>query len=244
MCFLAPVLLWGLLSDQESYSRPLDLVLFLLCVSLLIYSRSRAGLFAAACSCTLLCIGLRRYKLFVTGLVVTAILASTISLVRPEFLSSFGGEIVYKRHEQGQEFWSSREEPWAKSIEVIKSHPWFGMGLGTTAENNDREQGSIVFASSSTVNSENGSSYLSVLLGIGILGAIPYSLLLLILIAKVRRTLIFMWRSRSPFSSAVPLAAVIVSGVIHAAFEDWLLAPGHPGMPTRRGNHRRRSCLR
>ena len=227
MCFLAPVLLWGLLIDQEYYFRPLHLVFFLLCVSLLIYSRSRAGLFAAACSCSLLCIGLRRYRLFVTGLISTAILASTISLVRPEFLSSFGEQMVYKRQEQNQGFWASREEPWTKSIEKIKRHPWFGVGIGTLAENRVPSEGQVIFASSTSVNSENGSSYLSVLLGVGILGAVPYAMLILILIGNISRTLIFMWRSRSPFIPAIPFAAVIVSGLIHAALEDWLLAPGN-----------------
>lgn len=227
MCFLAPFLLWALLLDQESYYRPVHMVLFLLCVGLLLYSRSRAGLLAAAFSCTLLCVGLRRYRLFVRGLVAAAILASTISLVRPEFLGSFGGEIVYKRQDQGQEFWSSREEPWAKAIEIIKGHPWFGMGIGTLAENTDRAEEPVIFASSNRVNTENGSSYLSVLSGLGILGAIPYSFLLLILIGNILRTLVFMWRTRSAFCSAVPFAVVIVSGLIHAAFEDWLLAPGN-----------------
>lgn len=226
MCFLAPLLLWGLLLDEQSNSRPVHLLLFLLCVSLLVYSRSRAGLLAAGCSCALLCLGLRRYRLFVTGLVAAATFASTIGLVRPEFLSSFSGDIVYKQQDH-QDFWSSRQEPWAKAIEMIKGHPWFGMGIGTTAENSDRAKGPVIFASSNSVNTENGSSYLSVLSGIGILGAIPYSFLLLILIGNIRRTLIFMWRSRSPFSSAVPFAVIIVSALIHAAFEDWLLAPGN-----------------
>jgi len=226
MCFLAPVLLWGFLLDRESYSKPVHLALFLLCVGLLVSSRSRAGLLAAAASCTLLCLSLRRYRVLVTGLVAAVILASTISLVRPEFLSSFGGEIVYKRQDQNQEFWSSREGPWARATEMIKGHPWFGIGFGTTAESSTRVEEPILFTSSSEVNSENGSSYLSVLLGIGIIGAIPYSLLLLILIAKVGRTLIFAWQTRNPHCSAVPFAIVIVSGLIHALFEDWLLAPG------------------
>ena len=227
MCFLAPVLLWGLLCDHQSYSRPVHLVLFLLCVSLLVYSRSRAGLLAAFCSCALLCLSMRRYRLFVMGLVTVAILASIVSLVRPEFLSSFGGEIVYKRQDQGQEFWSSREEPWANAIEMIKRHPWFGVGFGTTAQNSTRADGQILFASSSEVNSENGSSYLSVLLGVGIVGAIPFALLLLILIAKVSRTVVFVWQTRSANCYAVPFAVVIVSCLIHALFEDWLLAPGN-----------------
>lgn len=226
MCFLAPLLLWGFLFDHESYTKPVHLVLFLLCVSLLVYSRSRAGLLAAAGSCTLLCICLRRYRLLVTGLVAAAIFASTISLVRPEFLSSFGAEIVYKRQDQGQEFWSSREGPWAKATDMIKAHPWFGVGIGTTAENTASVRGPILFTSSSEVNSENGSSYLSVLLGVGIIGAIPYCLLLLILIAKIGRTFTFVWHTRSPRCSALPFAIVIVSCLIHALFEDWLLAPG------------------
>jgi O-antigen ligase len=226
MCLLAPVLLWGLLIDQGSYFRPLHLLFFFLCVSLLVYSRARAGLLAAACSCALLCVGLRRYRLLVTSLITVVILTAGVSLVQPEFLSSFGGQLVYKRQDQGQGFWSSRESPWGRSIEMIERHPWFGMGIGTTSENSATVEGAILFSSSNGVNTENGSSYLSVLLGVGILGAVPILLLLLILIANLGKTFIFMWRSRSLFS-AVPFAVVIVSGLIHAAFEDWLLAPGN-----------------
>ena len=227
MCFLSPMLLWWLLFDQDTHFRSLHVGLFVLCFILLVYSRSRAGLLAAACSCTLLCLCLRRYRVFATGLVAFAILTSAIGIVRPEFIRSFGGEIVYKREELGQGFWASREEPWAKSIKLIKGHRWFGVGIGTTAENSTRAEEPILFASSGEVNSENGSSYLSLLSGVGIIGAIPYSLLTLILIAKVGRTLIFMWQTRSPHSSAVPFAIVIVSCLIHALFEDWLMAPGN-----------------
>jgi O-antigen ligase len=161
------------------------------------------------------------------GLVAVAIFASTVSLIRPEFLSSFGGEIVYKREDPGRGFWISREGPWGKAIEMIKAHPWFGVGFGTTAQNSSRAEGPILFASSSEVNAENGSSYLSVLLGVGIIGAIPYCLLLLILIAKVGRTVTFVWQTRGAHCSAVPFAIVVVSCLIHAMFEDWLLAPGN-----------------
>jgi hypothetical protein len=74
---------------------------------------------------------------------------------------------------------------------------------------------------------EHGSSYLALIAGVGILGAVPPVLLLLMLIAKVFRTVGLMLRSTNAAHAAIPLAMVVVAGIVHAAFEDWMFAPGN-----------------
>jgi hypothetical protein len=36
-----------------------------------------------------------------------------------------------------------------------------------------------------------------------------------------------MFRTRDPSHAAIPLAIVVLAGLIHAGFEDWLFAPGY-----------------
>jgi hypothetical protein len=36
-----------------------------------------------------------------------------------------------------------------------------------------------------------------------------------------------MHRTRNVFSPVIPLAGVLTAGLVHAAFEDWLFAPGY-----------------
>jgi O-antigen ligase len=112
-------------------------------------------------------------------------------------------------------------------MDSIEEHPWFGTGLGTTAEGADTEQQQGRFASVSTVTSEHGSSYLAIIAGVGILGSIPCFLLLFMLTVKVFRTVGLMRRATSAAHPAIPLAMVMVAGIVHAAFEDWMFAPGN-----------------
>jgi hypothetical protein len=58
-------------------------------------------------------------------------------------------------------------------------------------------------------------------------GVLPFILLLGILLAKVGAAVRWMWRTRNPANGAVPLAMVMVAGIVHAGFEDWLFAPGY-----------------
>ena len=84
-----------------------------------------------------------------------------------------------------------------------------------------------MFSSHSNVTTENGSSYLSILSGVGILGVLPFSLLLLLLLGKVLRTFSWLVKTGNPCHPAVPLALVMVAGLLHAGFEDWLFASGN-----------------
>jgi O-antigen ligase len=190
-------------------------------------SHSRAGLAAAFCACGLLCLSLRKYKMFAEGVIILIILLAATAIFRPEVITSMTSSVLYKGGTSEQGVLASRQSPWKTAIESIKEHPWFGMGLGTTADGNDpaAEQGK--YASNTGVTTENGSSYLSILEGIGVVGSIPYFLLLVLLVRRIILTLNFMRRSPSAAHGAFPLAIVILAGMIHAIFEDWLLAPGN-----------------
>ena len=226
MCFLAPVLLWSLLFDSAGHFRPLHIVVFSVCLMLLVYSQARAAMLAAASSCGLLCLILRQYKLFILGTVTLIVLTTGVSIVRPEIVDSLWTSIVFKGHED-KGFWNSRYSSWDRARTNIEDHPWFGMGIGTTIESLHPQEQKDIFASSGNVTAENGSSYLSLLSGVGVVGTIPFSLLLLILLVNIHRTMIWTWRSRSRCHPALPIAIVLVSGIIHAIFEDWMFAAGN-----------------
>jgi O-antigen ligase len=108
----------------------------------------------------------------------------------------------------------------------IKDHFWFGTGLGTieTAESTNVR---AVFSSNNKVTTENGSSYLTILSGVGFLGALPFALLLLLLSGKIFRTIAGLRKTGNACHLATPLAMVMLAGLIHAGFEDWLFAPGN-----------------
>jgi len=223
----APILLWGFLMGGEPTVRHRRGVLFALSMYLGFVSHSRAGLAAAFVSCGLLCLALRRYKMFIQGLMILVIVLAATAIVRPEVITSMTSSVLYKGADQEQGILASRQSPWHIAMDNIKEHPWFGTGLGTTADGGDADQPQGRFSSSSNVTSENGSSYLSIISGVGILGAIPSLFLLVMLVAKVFRTVGFMRRGANAAHAAIPLAMVMVAGIVHAAFEDWMFAPGN-----------------
>lgn len=223
----APILLWGFLMEGEPAVRHRRGVLFAVCVYLGFVSHSRSGLAAAFVSCGLLCLALRRYKIFAEGLLILAIVLAATAIFRPEVITSMTSSVLYKGGDQQQGILASRQSPWHTALDNIRENPWFGTGLGTTAEGGDADQQQGRFASSTSVTTENGSSYLSIIAGVGILGAIPFFVLLFMLIAKVLRTVGLMRRSTSAAHAAIPLAMVMVAGIVHAVFEDWMFAPGN-----------------
>jgi len=62
---------------------------------------------------------------------------------------------------------------------------------------------------------------------VGMLGVVPFMLLLLALLGSILRTLLWMWNTGNASHPAVPLAMVVVAGLVHAVFEDWLFAVGY-----------------
>jgi O-antigen ligase len=222
----APILLWGALIASEPSVRHRRGVLFAVCMYLGFASHSRAGLAAAFCSCALLCLALRKYKMFIEGLIVLVIVLAGTAIVQPEFIAATTSSVLYKgSREQG--ILASRETPWHVAMNNISEHPWFGTGLGTTADGADPTVEQAKFSSSTSVTTENGSSYLSILAGVGVVGTIPFAMLLLLLFGRVVRTVKFMRNTGVAAHAAVPLAMVIVGGTVHAFLEDWMFAGGN-----------------
>jgi O-antigen ligase len=172
---------------------------------------------------------LRKYSLIAKGVIVVAILVSAGAIVEPEnfsnMVSSVMTSVVYK--DRGSNLLASRESPWQAATDSISKHPWFGTGIGTTKTTDNANVHLAMFSSSAAVTTENGSSYLAILVGLGILGAIPFFLLLLLLLGKIGRTVVWMLRTGRANHPAVPIAAVLAAGLFHAGFEDWLFAPGY-----------------
>src|SRR5207248_5773577 len=125
---------------------------------------------------------------------------------------------------------ASRQGPWDETWKVIRDHPWFGSGFGTSLTGDDltqietRYQGSHV---DTRVIREHGNSYLAIAEWVGLMGVVPFILLLLLAAHNAAR--VFLWvRSTGDFSSAaLPAAAVVAAGLVHAAFEDWMFAVGY-----------------
>jgi O-antigen ligase len=227
----APILLWGTLLKQEAFAHRRRVFFFAVAMYFTFSSQARAALLAATVSCGLLCLVLRKYRLLAQGLGIIAIIAAFTAIVRPDAFSSTiswtTSAVVYKGKDPGGGIMSSRESPWQDTIDVIRDHVWFGTGFGTSDKGDvDRTQLGR-FSSTSALSSEHGSGYLAILSWVGVLGALPFLLLLGALLGKVIQTFTWVFRTRDPAHAAVPLAIVVLAGLIHTGFEDWLFAPGY-----------------
>ncbi len=221
----APILLWGVLQGGNKAVFRRRLLLYGICIYLAFLSHARAGIAAALLSSAILCVVMRKYKLLIEGVTVLVIVLAATALFRPQAISYMTSSVVYKN--QSDNILASRISPWQTAMDNIHDHPWFGMGLGTTANGGDAdaEQGS--FASSGTVTAEHGSSYLAILAGVGIIGTIPFALMLCLVTSNIVRTIALARASGDVAYPGIVLAAVMIAGIVHATFEDWLLAPGN-----------------
>lgn len=229
--FCAPILFWGTLIDENPVVHHRRMLLFGLAIYLTFLSRSRASLLAAFISCSLLCLALRKYRLFVQGMLLLLILATSAAIFEPDAfwaaVSSTKEAVVYKDKDAALGVMASRGTPWQHATQSIRKHFWFGSGFGTTDNGVDASAHLSQFSTIEGVTSENGSSYLSIVSWVGVLGVLPFALLLLSLLAKIVRTCLWMMNTASPYHLAIPLAMVMIAGMIHAFFEDWMFAPGY-----------------
>jgi O-antigen ligase len=228
----APVLLWGALVTQDFFLSRRRWVMFVICLGLVFYSRARAGMAAAAISSALLCLSLRKYKLLTQGIGIILILVAVVAIVAPErfsnSVSDLSSEVLYKgRAVRGEGVLGSRESPWQDSIDTIRTHFWFGTGFGTADNGKDASAHLGSFSSTQDVNKEHGSSYLAVTTWVGMMGVPPFLLLMMVIIVKVYRTVVWMISTGDGRHPAIPLAMIMVAGMIHAGLEDWLFAPGY-----------------
>jgi O-antigen ligase len=232
---VVPVLLWGFLIT-ESGPRRIRLGFELAVATLLLMSSfARAGIGAALISCCLLCFCLRRYRLLINGLVLASLLAACAVLFLPR--SSDGPSIdrsdsiesafLYKGHTAAGVF-GSREGVWQETWSVIQQNPWFGTGFGTSLISGDLTR--MNYARNHTdswVVREHGNSYLAIAEWTGLLGVLPFYFLITLTAINAGNVFKSLRRTGNVFSAAVPAAAIVTGGLIHALFEDWMFAVGY-----------------
>ena len=227
----APILLWGVLVAESAFLRRRRLVLLAICMYLAYHSHARAGMAAALLSCGLMCLALRKYKMLTQGVGIVVVLAAATAIFQPETfsnaVSSVTSSVVYKGVDRERGVLASRESPWQAALDNIRDHFWFGTGFGTTDHGLDASEHLGKFASTEKVTSENGSSYLAVTTWVGVFGVLPFLLLLIVLVGKIARTVVWMLKTGSANHPAIPLAMVMLAGLFHAGLEDWLFAPGY-----------------
>ena len=224
-----PILLWGKFASTQTIVRRRVTFALVLALSLLFSSYARAGIAAAVISCILLCVALRQYGTLLRGAVFALFLAAFVMTTIPLHEQPSGSlttVFVYKgRQEDG--VLASRRPAWDETVSAIQSHLWFGNGFGISQTSNEVVEQSRSFESLRDTTREHGNSYLALTEWVGLLGDIPFLTLLLMIVANVGRALTEMRRAANIFSHAIPLAGVLMAGLVHAAFEDWLFAPGY-----------------
>jgi O-antigen ligase len=230
-----PMLLWGtMISDTPQLTRRRTVAL-VLALGVLLFSFARAGIAAAGISALLLCVALRRYRLLMKGAAIALVAAVLVVFVHPVATrrdsstspESLFDAYIFKGHQDAGVF-GSRRSVWDETVDAIRDRPWFGAGFGTAATSYDlTSRPTAPFRSSSRTTREHGSSYLAIAEWVGLLGVAPFLGLLLTIVIHVARVFRGLRRSGDPFSPAVPMAAVLSAGLVHAAFEDWLFAVGY-----------------
>jgi len=61
---------------------------------------------------------------------------------------------------------------------------------------------------------------------VGLLGVFPFAAIIALTLSNVWKVCAWMRRTADPRPYAIPLAMVVLSGLVHANFEDWLFAVG------------------
>jgi O-antigen ligase len=227
-----PILFWGLIKGERPSVRRRRTVALVLCMLLLLGSYARAGIAAASISSALLCIGLRRYRLLLKGAAVALLAAILVVAFVPLERDAEVGDssliehFVYKG-KPSVGIWGSRLPVWDRTMAALREHPWFGTGFGTSSIEYSNTEGSGSFASSMEIRREHGNSYLAITEWVGLLGVVPFLVLVLLIGVNIGRVFTWMRRTGCPFSPAIPLAAFLAGGLVHAGFEDWLFAVGY-----------------
>ena len=226
----APVLLWGVFVAPSPRVKRRRMFLLALCTYLVYYSHARAGMMAGAIACGLLCIGLRKYRVMTIAVGVAFVLLATSAIVQPEALtrsaSAFSSSVIYKE-KRDQGLLGSRQSPWQSAIETIQTHIWFGTGFGTNDNGQDASEHLGNYATISDATKEHGSSYLAIASWVGLVGVVPFFFLLFMVAARAFRVIGWLLKTGNAFHPAVPIALVMIAGLIHASFEDWMFAVGY-----------------
>ena len=226
---LLPILLWGWFTSDRPAVRLRRLAALLLCTYLVEFSLARAAMVSVVVVTFVFCVCLRQYKLLAKVVALVLFLVAITGMLDPGALNKSLGDlkdaVLYKGHKE-EGVMGSRRTPWEKSIASIKEHPLFGTGYGTSPTGESPGLGFGTFASSAETEREHGSSYITIAEWVGLLGVVPFVALLVVTVSNVWRVCGWMNRTRDPRHYSIPLAMVVVSGLVHGLFEDSLFAVG------------------
>ena len=222
---LFPPLLWGSLVATTPGVRWRRGLALGICTVLLCSSLARAGMLAALVSAVVLLLTLRRYRLLIALSCVATVALVTASFFAPASVDELTSSVLYKQNLRENGVLQSRRSVWRQTMSSIEQHPWFGSGFGTTADGDAWNR--VYVTTTSAINREHGNSYLEMLEWLGVLGVMPFAAVILLLLRQIGRVCLWMRRTGSALHPAAPLAAVVIAGLVHAIFEDWLLAVGY-----------------
>lgn len=225
----APLLFWGALAAVEKKMRVRYAISCAGALYLVYFSITRAAMLAAFLSMFALLLGLRRNKLLLQGILgiicVTAVTAIGAPGRFDELRSSVVSGVIYKGH-QNQGLLGSRLSPWQDTVRVIQDNPYFGSGFGTSFSEDEAFGEGRRLASTAQLR-EHGSSYLAIAEYVGLIGILPFALLILLLGHSVFRVFQWLRHTGNPSHYSVPMMMVVIAGLVHAGFEDWLFAVGY-----------------
>ena len=225
-----PVLLWGWLNTDGPAVKFRRLVALLLCVYLVHFSMARAAMVSMVLVTLIFCFCLHQYRLMVKVAALILVLVAVGGMLAPQALNKslldLKDAVLYKGHKEVG-ILASRRTPWEKAIAAIKEHPMFGTGYGTSPTGEDPGLHFGTVASSAETVGEHGSSYMTLAEWVGLLGGLPFIALLALTLGNTWKVCAWMRRTADPRHHAIPLAMVVVAGLIHANFEDWLFAVGY-----------------
>ena len=228
---LFPILLWGWLTSDGPAVRFRRLVALLLCTYLVYFSMARAGMVSVVLVTLICCFCLHQYKLLAKVVALVLFLVAVAGMLAPGTLDKSLGDlkdaVLYKGHKE-EGMLGSRRTPWEKSIDSIKEHPLFGTGYGTSPTGEDPRMvfGIGTYNTRSETDREHGSSYITIAEWVGLLGVMPFVGILGVTVSNVWKVCAWMNRTADPRHYSIPLAMVILAGLVHGSLEDWLFAVG------------------
>jgi O-antigen ligase len=226
-----PILLWAALVAETRGLRQRRFFALALCGGLLYLANARASTLAAMVVVLVFTVALRHQRLLLQCAFVCLFFLTVMAVINPsrvdELVSSFTGRVIYKVGGTHPGVFGSRLSPWTETLSVVKQHPWFGSGFGTSALGDLRPDftSSSVYTEEGT-NREHGNSYLALAEYMGLFGAVPFLVLLFMLVRVLVRMYRWMRRTGNPYHYSIPFALVAIAGLVHACFEDWLFAVG------------------
>ena len=228
---VVPVLLWAAITAETRGLKQRRFFALAICGALLYSANSRASMLGAVVVVVLFTVALRQQRLLLQCAFVSVFFLTAMAVIQPshmaEMADSFTGRVLYKTQGTNSGIFGSRLSPWADTYAVVKRHPWFGSGFGTSELGEFRpDLGSSAVYTIEGTNREHGNSYLALVEYMGMLGVMPFLVLILLLIRMLSRVYGWIRMTGNPYHPCIPFALVVTAGLIHAFFEDWLFAVG------------------